>query len=80
MEHRLPGETQFSFCGDGSAGLWIPVEARPRMKEALQTLVQLYQRTEKPAVAERWQGELAAFEKTEGKEARSNESAPTEAK
>ncbi len=47
----------------------IPAGGRPRLKEAFQRLVQLYQATGRPDRADHWKHKLAEFEKVEtGKE------------
>ena len=43
----------------------IPPLGKPRLKEALQRLVQLYQETHRPEQAAEWKQRLAEFEKTE---------------
>lgn len=43
----------------------IPVVGRPRLKEALQRLVQLYGATNRPDQAAEWKKKLAEFAKAE---------------
>ena len=43
----------------------IPPAGKPRLKETLQRLVQLYEETGRPAQAAEWKQKLAQFEKAE---------------
>jgi tetratricopeptide (TPR) repeat protein len=43
----------------------IPLEGRPRLRETLERLVQLYEATSRPDQAAEWKRKLADFEKTE---------------
>jgi hypothetical protein len=43
----------------------IPADGRPRLKETLQRLVQLYEATSRPDRAAQWKQKLAEFEKAE---------------
>ncbi len=45
--------------------LKIPAVGRPRLKETLQRLLQLYEATGRPAQAAEWKRKLAEFDKAE---------------
>ena len=45
--------------------IMIPREGKPRLKEALQRLVHLYEATDRPDQAAGWKQKLAEFDKTE---------------
>jgi hypothetical protein len=45
----------------------IPAEAKPRLKEALQRLVQLYEATGRPDRAAEWKQKLADFDTSQPK-------------
>ena len=45
--------------------IMIPLEGKPRLRETLQRLVQLYEATNRPNQAAEWKQKLAEFDKTE---------------
>jgi hypothetical protein len=61
------------YAGLKQRAAQIPPKSKPRRTEALERLVQLYEATNKPDEAARWNKELEALRKDAGKAARPND-------